>query len=86
MYNIIVNWKYALPRQLVYDFGCLSLKIIKLAFHMLGDAFLIALPKNHPRGVLFWFFVYFIFSEIKMQNFRDDTLLVQEIYSFIHGL
>ena len=21
-----------------------------------------------------------------MQNFRDDTLLVQEIYSFIHGL
>ena len=28
----------------------------------------------------------FIFSEIKTQNFRDDALLVQEIYSFIHGL
>ena len=31
-------------------------------------------------------FVYFLFSEIKKQNFRDDTLLVQETYSFIHGL
>ena len=29
-------------------------------------------------------FVYFIFSETKTQNFRDDALLVQEISSFIH--
>ena len=29
---IIVNWKYALPWRLVYNFGCLSLKIVKLAF------------------------------------------------------
>ena len=91
--RIIVHWKYALPRQLVYNFGCLSLKIVKLAFHVLEmdfcifvSATVIALPKNHPRGVLFWLFVYFIFSEMKTQNFRDDALPVQEIYSFIHGL
>ena len=52
-------------------------------FSLFVSATVIALPKNHPRGVLF---VYFIFSEIKTQNFRDDALLVQEIYSFIHGL
>ena len=91
--RIIVHWKYALPRQLVYNFGCLSLKIVKLALHVLEMGFcifvsatVIALPKNHPRGVLFWLFVYFIFSEMKTQNFRDDALPVQEIYSFIHGL
>ena len=89
----IVRWKYALPHRLVYNFGCLSLKIVKLAFHVpemdfciFVSATVIALPKNHPRGVLFWLSVYFIFSEIKMQNFRDDALLVQEIYSFIQGL
>ena len=90
---IIVHWKYALRHQLVYNFRCLSFKIVKLAFHVLEmdfclrvSATVVALPKNHPRGVLFWLFVYFIFSEIKTQNFRDDALLVQEIYSFIHGL
>ena len=46
----------------------------------------IALRKNHPKGVLFWLFVYFIFSEIKTLNFQDDALVVQEIYSLIHGL
>ena len=30
---IIVHWKNALPWRLVYNFGCLSLKIVKLAFH-----------------------------------------------------
>ena len=30
---ITVNWKYALPWRLVYNFGCLSLKIVKLVFH-----------------------------------------------------
>ena len=30
---IIVRWKYTLPRRLFYNFGCLSLKIVKLAFH-----------------------------------------------------
>ena len=93
--RIIVHWKYALPRQLVYNFGSLSLKIVKLAFHLLevdfghfvsSTATVITLPKNHQRSVLFWLSVYFIFSEIKMQNFRDDASLVQEIYSFIHDL
>ena len=49
-------------------------------FCLCVSATVIALPKNHPRGVLF---VYFIFSEIKTQNFVDDALLVQEIHSFI---
>ena len=86
--SILVHWKYALRSRLVYNFGFLSLKIVKLAFHVLEmdfwlfvSATVIALPKNHPTGVLFWLFVYFIFSEIKTQNFRDDALLVQEIYS-----
>ena len=30
---IIVHWKYVLPRQLVSNFSCLSLEIVKLAFH-----------------------------------------------------
>ena len=30
---IIVHWKYALPRWLVYNLSCLSLKIVKSAFH-----------------------------------------------------
>ena len=93
--HIIVQWKYALPCQLVYNFGSLSLKIVKLVFHLLevdfghfvsSTATVITLPKNHQRSVLFWLSVYFIFSEIKMQNFRDDASLVQEIYSFIHDL
>ena len=29
-------WKYALPSRLVYNFGCLSLKIVKSAFHWRG--------------------------------------------------
>ena len=64
---IIVHWKCALRRQLVYNFGCLSLKIIKLAFHVLEMIFclrvsatVIALSTTHPRGVLFWLFVYFL--------------------------
>ena len=32
VYNI-VHWKYALPRWLAYNFSCLSLKIVKSAFH-----------------------------------------------------
>ena len=59
----------------------------KIGFPRARDRFLpsclcdreIALPKNHPRDVLFCLFVYFIFSEIKTQNFRDDALLVQQI-------
>ena len=34
---IIVHWKYALPRQLVYNVGCLSVKIVQLAFHTTGS-------------------------------------------------
>ena len=30
--SIIVHWKYAFPRQLVNNFSCLSLKLVKLAF------------------------------------------------------
>ena len=60
--------------------------MLEMDFCIFVSATVIALPKNHPRGVLFWLFVYFIFSEIKTQNFRDDALLVQEIYPFIHGL
>ena len=70
-----------------------NLKNRKIGFHVLEmhfclfvSATMIALPKNHLRGVLFWLFVYFIIPEIKTQKFRDDALLVQEIYSFIHGL
>ena len=66
---------------------------MKLAFHVLEmdfcifvSATVIVLPKNHPRGFCFDCLFYIIFSEIKTQNFRDDALLVQEIYSFIHGL
>ena len=98
---IIVHWKYALSRRLVNNFGFLSIKIVKLAFHVLDmdfclrvSATMIALAKNHPRSVLFWLlvksplwlllFVYFIFSETKTQNFRDDALMVLEICSFIH--
>ena len=40
----------------------------------------IALP---IRGVLF---CLIILSEIKTQNFRDDALLVKEMYSFIYCL
>ena len=76
---------------MVYNFGCLSLKIIKLAFHVLEMIFclrvsvtVIALSTTHPSGVLF--LIVYVFSEIKTQNFRDDALLVQEISSFIHGL
>ena len=50
------------------------------------SATVIALPEYHPRGVLFWLTVYFFFSEIKTQNFRDDSLLVQKINSFIFYL
>ena len=74
---IIVHWKYALRHQLVYNFRCLSLKIVKLAFHVLEmdfclsvSATVIALPKNHPRGVLFWLFVYFIFLKLKRKIFE----------------
>ena len=49
-----------------YNFGCLSLKLVTLAFHVLEmDLFLrvsatmIALPKNHPR-VMFCFDRLFI--------------------------
>ena len=65
---------------------CLTCWLVKLA----GDGFLPSclcnrdcVTKYHPRGVLFWLFVYSIFSEIKTQNFVDDALLVQEIHSFI---
>ena len=34
---IIVHWKYAIPRQLVYNVGCLSVKIVQLAFHTTGS-------------------------------------------------
>ena len=30
---MIVHWKYVLPRQLVYNFSCLSLKIVNSALH-----------------------------------------------------
>ena len=92
----IVQWKYALPYRLVYNFGCLSLKIVKLAFHWRGflpSATVIALPKYHQErmisfslDIMFWLFIYLFqyFSEIKTQNFRDDALLVQEIHAFIH--
>ena len=30
---MIVRWKYVLPRQLVYNFSCLSLKIVNSALH-----------------------------------------------------
>ena len=36
---IIVHWKYALSRRLVSNFGCLSIKIVKLAFHVLDMDF-----------------------------------------------
>ena len=43
-----------------YNFSCLSLKIVKLAFHVMEmdfclrvSATVIALPKNHPRDALF---------------------------------
>ena len=89
------------PTDLVNNFGFLSIKILKLPFHVLDmdfclrvSATVIVLPKNHPGSVLFWLlvksplwlllFIYFIFSEIKMQNVQDDALLVQEICSFIH--
>ena len=46
-----------------YDFGCLSLDIVKLAFHVMEmdiclrvSATVIALPKNHPRDALFLLF------------------------------
>ena len=84
---IIVHWKYALSRRLVNNFCCLSIKIVKLAFHVLDmdfylrvSATVIALPKNHPRSVLFWLvvksplwlllFVYFIFSGKKCKFFE----------------
>ena len=74
---IIVHWKYALRRQLVYNFRSLSLKIVKLAFHVLEmdfclpvSATVIALPKNHLRGVSFWLFVYFIFLKLKRKIFE----------------
>ena len=30
---IVVHWKYVLPHRLVYNFSCLSLKIVNLALH-----------------------------------------------------
>ena len=32
-HRMIVHWKYVLPRQLVYNFSCLSLKIVNSALH-----------------------------------------------------
>ena len=67
---IIGRWKYALRRQLVYNFG-LSLKIVKLAFHVLEmdfclrvSATVIALPKNHPFVCLFILFFLKLKSKI----------------------
>ena len=50
------------------------------------SATVIALPKNHQKGCFALIVCLFYFSEIKTQNFRDDALLVQQIYSLIHGL
>ena len=57
-------------RQLVYNFG-LSLKIVKLAFHVLEmdfclrvSATVIALPKNHPFVCLFILFFLKLKSKI----------------------
>ena len=93
----IVRWKYALPHRLVYNFGCLSLKIVKLAFHwrrIFAFCDRDCVTEIPPRGndlILSWYHVLIVysfikgyFSEIKTQNFRDDALLVEEIHAFIH--
>ena len=67
--RIIVHWKYALPRQLVYNFGSLSLKIVKLAFHLLevdfghfvsSTATVITLPKI-TKGVFCFDYLFILF-------------------------
>ena len=72
----------------------LAFNELDMDFCLRVSATMIALPKNHPRSVWFWLlvksplwfllFVYFIFSETKTQNFRDDALMVLEICSFAH--
>ena len=52
--------------------------MLEMDFCLRVSVTMIAFPKN-PKGCFVLIVVYFIFSEIKMQHFQDDALLVQEI-------
>ena len=54
-------------------------------FCLFVSATVIASPKTNPKGCFVLIVCLFYFFS-KTQNFRDDALLVQEVYSFIHGL